>query len=125
MEATGRSELVSRFNNCINRRDLEGLVGLMTDDHTFVDSAGGKCEGRESCQAAWRGFFKAFPDYRNEFKLLVERDDIVAALGRSHCSDPRLAGPAIWVGMISGELLSEWRVYDDTPQTRRRLGIEG
>jgi ketosteroid isomerase-like protein len=29
-----------RFNEKINQRDLEGLVELMTDDHTFIDNSG-------------------------------------------------------------------------------------
>lgn len=29
-----------RFNEKINERNLEGLVELMTDDHTFIDNSG-------------------------------------------------------------------------------------
>ena len=32
--------VVLRFNERINARDLEGLVGMMTDDHFFIDSKG-------------------------------------------------------------------------------------
>jgi ketosteroid isomerase-like protein len=39
----------------------------MTEDHTFVDSAGNAVAGRQRVLDAWRGFFDAFPDYRNEW----------------------------------------------------------
>ena len=57
--------VAAAFNEAINTRDLDRLAGLMTDDHTFVDSAGGTVAGKPACVEAWRGFFEAFPDYRN------------------------------------------------------------
>ena len=69
----GPEAVVARFNDCINRRDLDGLARMMADDHVFIDSAGGRVDGRESCLAAWRGFFDAYPDYRNVFFHVSER----------------------------------------------------
>ena len=37
----------------------------MTDDHTFIDAAGGVLSGSERALDAWQGFFETFPDYRN------------------------------------------------------------
>jgi hypothetical protein len=45
-------------------------------------------------------------------------------LGRSHCQEePILDGPAIWTAHIRDNLVTEWRVYDDTPENRRSLGL--
>lgn len=111
------------FNNCINERDLEALSSLMTDDHTFIDSASGVVSGKQACIDAWKGFFAAFPDYRNDPERIVPNGNKVVAIGHSHCSDERLAGPAIWQAMITGNRVAEWRVFEDTPANRLALGI--
>lgn len=115
--------VVEAFNDCINRRDLEGLSGLMTDDHKFIDPASGIVSGKQACVEAWRGFFSTFPDYRNHFDRMIPTGSTVAIIGRSTCSDPRLAGPALWQAVISDDRIDEWRVFEDTPASRLALGI--
>ena len=112
-----------RFNNCINRRDVAGLAALMSDDHRFVDVESNTVSGKQACLQAWRGFFDAFPDYRNVFTSFTTRGDVVGIVGYSECTEPRLAGQAIWTATIRGETVAEWRVYADTPDTRARLGL--
>jgi hypothetical protein len=63
--------VVKRFNEGSNERNLDALARLMTDDHAFIDSVGVSVDGKQPCLAAWRGFFDAYPDYRNEFESLV------------------------------------------------------
>ena len=115
--------LTIAFNEHINNRDLDGLAILMTDDHAFIDTAGHAIRGKSACLEAWRGFFKSFPDYRNIFDSLVVEDTTVVVVGRSSCSDVRLDGPALWVAKASDDQLAEWRVYEDTPPNRCKLGI--
>ena len=117
--------LTVAFNDHINNRDLAGLAILMTDDHTFIDTAGHAIRGKPACLDAWRGFFTSFPDYRNVFDRLVLEDTRVVVVGRSSCSDVRLDGPALWVAKASDDKIAEWRVYEDTPTNRRLLGIVG
>lgn len=45
------SMVALKFNENINRRDLDGLVKLMTSDHTFINSEGEVHEGREVMSA--------------------------------------------------------------------------
>jgi ketosteroid isomerase-like protein len=115
--------LIVAFNEHINNRNLDGLAILMTDDHTFIDTAGHAIRGKSACLDAWRSFFKSFPDYRNIFDRLVVVDTTVVVVGRSSCSDVRLDGPALWVATASDDKLAEWRVYEDTPTNRCTLGI--
>jgi ketosteroid isomerase-like protein len=117
--------LTVAFNEHINNRDLTGLARLMTDDHTFIDTAGHEIRGKSACLEAWRGFFKAFPDYRNVFDRLFVEDTTVVVIGRSSCSDVRLDGPALWVAKARDDKLAEWRVYEDTPTNRFTLDIDG
>jgi ketosteroid isomerase-like protein len=111
------------FNDRINARDVEGLAALMTDGHTFVDSEGARVAGRPACLDAWRGFFQQFPDYRNVFASVEAQGDVVTIIGHSECTVPELAGPALWTARVRDGKVAEWRVHDDSPATRERLGL--
>ncbi len=117
--------VVVRFNDCINKRDIGGLASLMSDDHTFIDTEGGVVSGKRACLDAWRGFFESFPDYRNVFVSHAAHDDVVTVVGRSICAEPSLAGPAIWAATVRDGKVAVWRVYEDTPETRKRLAVHG
>lgn len=116
------ADVVVAFNDAINARNLDALADLMHEDHEFVDSEGASVRGRAACVAAWRGFFEAFPDYRNVFdKLLDEGGGAVTAVGRSECSERTLAGPAVWQADVKDDLVFRWRVsdIDDSPAGHR------
>ena len=98
------------FNDRINQRDLEGLVELMTDDHTFIDSGGNVTKGRDAMKDGWREFFRKYPDYRNNFASVTVQDNIVVMIGYSSCSFKTLEGPSIWTAKIRGRRVSEWKV---------------
>lgn len=114
-----------QFNASINAADADGLAARMTEDHAFVDTEGNVVRGRADCRAAWLGFFGAFPSYRNDFdRVRTTGDGLVVAVGRSVCVEHvDLDGPAIWTARVVGDLVSEWRVHEDTPEVRRRLGV--
>lgn len=106
-------EVVVAFNEAINARDLHALAALMHEQHEFVDSAGAAVEGKAACVDAWRGFFDAFPDYRNVFDEVRDgHAGAVTVLGRSECSLSALAGPALWHAMVRDELVLRWQVND-------------
>jgi ketosteroid isomerase-like protein len=124
MRVGAAEDVVTRFNAMINARDLDGLAALMTPDHTFVDSTGGTVAGRRGCVEAWRGFFAAFPSYRNEFSSIRATAGFVIVTGRSRCTElAELDGPALWTAVTDGDLVREWRVYEDTRPNRRALGV--
>ena len=114
---------VIRFNDLINAQDVNALAELMSENHRFIDSAGNVTTGREKMRAAWKGFFSAFPDYRNVFESTSVIGNRVIVTGRSECSDERLAGRALWVAEILDGLVSLWQVFEDTTEERLHLGI--
>ena len=118
------ANVVVSFNDCINRRDLVGLSKLMTADHVFIDSANNRISGKERCVEAWRGFFAAFPDYRNRFERVLLTSSEAVIVGHSVCSDFRLAGPALWTAKIDGQRVAQWRVYQDTNANRALLRLK-
>ena len=96
----------------------------MTENHALIDTAGREITGRKAVLGAWRGFFDAYPDYRNVWWQVESIGEAVIATGLSACStEPLLDGPAIWAAKTCRERVSEWRIYEDTPANRRRLGI--
>jgi ketosteroid isomerase-like protein len=115
--------VASSFNDRINAQDLAGLSALMSDNHVFIDSANNAIKGRTACIEAWRGFFGAFPDYRNRFDQMQALGGLVVVVGRSLCSDRRLNGPALWTVRIGVTGVSEWRVYEDTRANRKLLRL--
>jgi len=112
------------FNDCINNRNIEMLSTLMTDDHTFIDTAENHVIGKQNCVAAWNKFFEAFPDYKNIFATVSSNGNNVTMEGHSTCSDNRLEGNAIWTAKIEDDKLSEWRVYEDTYDNRTKLKLK-
>ena len=108
MDAFDVMMVALRFNEKINQRDLEGLVELMTDDHTFIDNSG---DIDKNMKEGWRQFFANHPDYRNIFTSVTVEDNVVVMVGYSTCSsEPRLNGPSMWTAKVRGGRVSEWRV---------------
>jgi hypothetical protein len=112
-----------QFMDAINAGSAESLGDLMTVDHRFVDSSGTSTIGKSACLERWRRFFVAFPDYQPVVDRIGTYDGVVVVRGQSMCSSPELTGPLLWAARIDDGLISEWRVYDDTNNNRRLLGI--
>jgi len=123
MDAFDMIMVALNFNVKINQRDLEGLVELMTEDHTFIDIPGEVHKGKDVMKKGWAEFFTKFPDYRNIFTDVKVRNNVVVMLGYSTCSHKQLDGPSIWTAKIRNDRVSEWRVYEDTTSNRQQLGI--
>lgn len=114
----------TQFNIHINAADIRSLASLMSEDHRFIDVAGNTVSGKPACIAAWSGFFRAFPGYRNTFDSFHEFGNTVLITGYSDCPNhPELTGPAIWGATVMADRLTEWRVYQDTVHNRIQLGI--
>jgi ketosteroid isomerase-like protein len=111
--ARAHEAVVIAFNDAINAGDHHALTALMTEDHRFVDPAGATVDGRPACTEAWRGFFAAFPDYRNVFTEVTSDDaGAVEVLGHSTCSVPELAGPARWRALVTDGRVALWQVSE-------------
>lgn len=114
-----------KFNNCINNRNLDGLLELMTDDHLFVDRDNNHIKGKAVCsEKVWRPFFDLFPDYQNIFEKVTSKDSTVFLQGYCTCSDERLNNiRCIWVAPIENNKVKEWRIYLDIEENRNKFGI--
>jgi hypothetical protein len=109
-----------RFNEKINEQDLEGLVALMTKDHRFIDRKGNV---DNNMKKGWKDFFINFPDYRNIFTRVQVKDCLVVMAGYASCSYPSLDGPFLWSAEVKNNKVSVWRVFWDTTENRKMLGL--
>jgi ketosteroid isomerase-like protein len=70
-------QVVRRFNDAFNRRDVNAVMELMTDDVVFENTGpapeGTRVSGHTNMREHWRTFFLANPD------ALFEEEEIVAA----------------------------------------------
>lgn len=95
----------------------------MTEDHTFIDRAGGIDKGKESMTKGWTQFFENFPDYKNNFSRVESRENLVILIGYAYWSEKNKYDPAIWTARIENDLVAEWRIYDDTKENREKFNI--
>jgi ketosteroid isomerase-like protein len=113
---------VRLFNDAINRHDVDDIGSFMTENHTFIDSGGGKTTGRDNMKAGWKQFFEMFPNYRNEIYGYLQSGSIVMGYGqatgtydgsRGLVAENRISMPAAWRAVVDSGLVREWQVYAD------------
>ena len=116
------TEIILKFIERINRHDVEGLADLMSEDHVFLDSRGGRGEGRENMRRGWAEYFRMMSDYRIEVERTITEGDKVAVVGTAsgiYVIDGKVSREnywkclAAWLGVVKNGLLTEWRVFAD------------
>ena len=73
--------VVKAFIAAINRRSSSELSGLMTEDHTFVDSCENTSIGRGKVTEGWDEFFRIFPDFEIKIDCILQDKAVVAVFG--------------------------------------------
>jgi steroid delta-isomerase-like uncharacterized protein len=114
--------VVAAFIAATNRHDPAELAALMTEDHTFVDSAGRRESGREHMIAGWEGYFQMFPDYQIHVERMLADAALVAVFGsasgtyngkRGLVPENRIEMPAAWQAVVADGKIKFWQVYAD------------
>ena len=111
------------FNECINNRDIQGLSNLMTEDHKFIDRQNEVTAPKEKMVEGWFEFFESFPEYQNYFPKLESKGDTVIIPGYAIWEIGGEKDHAIWVARVEDDRVSEWRIFDDTLENRKKLNI--
>ena len=115
--------IVRQFNDCINNKDLDGLTKLMTIDHTFIDRDLTETKTKKVMAKNWGKFFEMFPEYKNTFTRIESTQNVVTIIGYAFWSKGQPSDHVIWTAKISKNLIKEWRIYEDTEQTRHILNL--
>lgn len=120
--------VVEAFARAINARSVQQLVGLMTDDHVFVDSLGSRIVGKQNMANGWEGYFRMVPDYGITIEENFVDGSTVVMLGTAHGTyspdgslrpENRWSTPSAWRAEIRGSLVAQWRVYADNEPIRQ------
>ncbi|MBI5216093.1 MAG: nuclear transport factor 2 family protein [Ignavibacteriae bacterium] len=113
--------VVKSFISHINSVFVDGIVSLMSDDHTFIDSHGNRYDGKEKMKTGWLGYFALFPDYKIEVEQMFENGNTVSIFGyasgtfrgMSDNPDAHWRLPASWKAIVEDGKIKLWQVYAD------------
>ena len=117
--------IVEAFIAAINHHDLPAIANLMTEDHTFVDSAGAVHSGRKNMTVGWKQYFQMFPDYEIHIEKLLADQALVAVFGsasgtyngkRGLVPANKIAMSAAWKAQVDNGKIKLWQVYADWTQ---------
>ncbi|MEO8285489.1 MAG: nuclear transport factor 2 family protein [Chloroflexota bacterium] len=121
------------FVAAINFHDLDALVSLLSDDHTFIDAFGEPWQGRATLRRAWSGYLDWFPDYKITVKETLVQGNTVVMLGTAS-GTYAVAGqlppenyweiPAAWKVVASSGLVTHWQVYADNQPVRDIMSVD-
>ena len=112
---TNSLAVFEKFVEVINRHDAKALIGLMTEDHLFVDSLGNHTSGVTRMKPAWNGYFAMCPDYWIKIDNEVSSQDVVLAVGQAGGTIDNVPWrtPTAWKALVRENRVQEWRVFAD------------
>ena len=121
--------LAVSFVDCINRADIDGLIELMSEDHSLEVFDEEPMVGANANRDAWIDYFMSFPDYVIYPRRIAEIDGGAAVLGHttgSHLGlsdDDEKTLTLIWVAHVEDGAVTRWRLVEDSIQNRRAFGF--
>ena len=124
-------ELYRRCIDAFNRRDLDGLLGLMDDEVEAVSrlvAIEGGLTGHDGIRRWWTSWFDVWPDYRIDIVEVRDLGDTTLATLRAHGHgagsdvpfDDRAWQLARW---RRGKCIL-WRVFNDRDEALRAAGSD-
>ena len=123
-------DVALRFVDCINHKNVDGIVEMLAPGHRFIDLEGIEHEfDAESGRKGWQRYFMMAPRYLIHVASVHAVGDTAVLCGRTTGSHMELLHveefeqKMIWTAEIRHEQLLDWRIYFDRLATRRKLGI--
>jgi ketosteroid isomerase-like protein len=123
-------DVALRFVDCINHKDVDGIVDMLAPGHIFADLEGNEFEfDADSGRRAWQDYFQLSHRYLIHVGGVYALGDLAVLCGRTTGSHMELLHAQefeqklIWTADIRHEKLNDWRIYFDRLATRRRIGI--
>jgi ketosteroid isomerase-like protein len=120
-------EVVLKFEQLINSRDVEAIVGLLTDNSIFIDSLGNRMAGIDKLREAWTGYFSMVPDYSISHVEIFATIDNVAMFGSAQgtfskngemMKEDFWQTPAAWRAVVRDGKIALWQVFADNEPIR-------
>ncbi len=128
------SELVLKYIEHINDKELDEMYDLMSLNHSFIDSVGDTVLDRDNMKKAWEIYFRMFPDYKIIVEHMTEKDNIVGVFGKAtgtYAVDGLLSPEnnwmtlASWRAIVDDGKISLWQVYSDNSNVRKIMQKNG
>ena len=124
--------LVERFAEAFNRRDVDGLLACFTEDATYRDLFYGPHAGQAALRGMFERMFREGRDYRWQMDAIVMDAGraaaewtfgytATAAVPRSEGRRVRMAGMSIFD--LEGGRIRDYREYSDTGTALLQLGF--
>ena len=116
-------EIVLEFVKAINDHNVDKIYNLMSNDHIFIDGAGGKHIGKIDMREAWQNYYQMFPDYSIQITDVVEDNFIIGLFGYASGSYKIVYNEtnfwkttAAWKAIVENKKIIHWQVYCDYTQ---------
>lgn len=106
-------DVVERFVEAVNGKDLPRILRLTTADHRIVGPDGSVIVGEDRVRAFWESRFREAA-YAIVVRETASKDDAVILTG-SVAGMSRIPFPAAWEARIADGRIAEWRVYSREP----------
>jgi ketosteroid isomerase-like protein len=115
--------IILEFIDLINKHELEGMSGMLSDDHAFFDAYNNSVAGKENMIASWKVYFDWFPDYTIEVCDIIQGGNCTAVFGFANGTYRNLHNPertnhfhlpAAWRVIVENDKIKQWQVYSDT-----------
>ena len=112
------------FNEAINNQDLQTLTSLMSNDHKFIDRKNEVTSPKQVMVKGWKEFFENFPEYKNHFPKIESRKETVIVPGYAIWKKGGKKDYAIWIAKVHNDCVTEWRIYKDSEENRKKFNIK-
>ena len=122
MKSESNKSIVIRFVKAINDHDVNEIVNLMSEDHTFIDAMDNKSVGKKGMKEGWKGYFELFPDYQIKISDIIENGSVIGLFGYVSGTYKNLTNklnsnfwrtPASLKAMVENKKIKHWQVYCD------------
>jgi ketosteroid isomerase-like protein len=124
------TQIAQKFVKAINAHDTDGLIKMMSRDHVLIDSLGNRFPA-SAMRSGWQQYFMMMPDYWIKIDQIVSEGNAVILCGSAGGTFVPKGGmmkpenkwetPAVWRALVTGERISEWRVYCDNEPIREKM----
>jgi ketosteroid isomerase-like protein len=115
-------QTVLAFVDRINAHDVQGILELIADDYTFINSAGDRFHGQKFMQDTWQAQFEQHPDFQIEVERVIADDQAVAIFGKAvgtysqhgeMYDENHWEVPAAYLGIARDGKMVHWQVFSD------------
>ncbi len=104
------TELILKFVQAINTKNLQEMAELLTDDHTFNTAGKGSYKGIPESIATWKSLFDMYPDYQFEIENQVHHSNTIAVFGIASSKQTNMQAnndTALWSESVAWKILTE------------------